>query len=438
MRRLVGFHAFEYGEWALNSAGDMAPPLVGARFMGVTLVQLQTALVWLMLASSFVVSIEPAPSDLLFPLVLATFLTAGLNFSAVTVPLVLYLLLYNFGGLISFLEVSSDRKAVMFVITSAYMATAAIFFACYVAYDSLRRVELIKSGLVFSAVVASVIGLAGYFNLAGLGASLAPLDRAQGLFKDPNVFSTYLIFPALMLVQGLMLGQQKRPILSLVCLLIIVSAIFLAFSRGAWISFIMASTFLVVLTFLLTPSVRMRSRLIILSISGVLVVAALLAVLLSIPEVRELFLDRFTLVKYYDAGEKGRFGNQLNSIPLLLERPLGFGPTYFRVVFGQDPHNVYLNAFSSFGWIGGISYLLLIASTILIGFKSILMRTPWQHYSIVVFCPLMSTIFQGVQIDTDHWRHFYWLLGLMWGLFAASMQPPSVKHEQQKMKSGLR
>jgi hypothetical protein len=25
-----------------------------------------------------------------------------------------------------------------------------------------------------------------------------------------------------------------------------------------------------------------------------------------------------------------------------------------------------------------------------------------------------------VQIDTDHWRHFYWMLGMMWGLFAAS------------------
>ena len=125
----MGIHAFDYGEWALNSAGDMAPPFIGARFMGVTLAQLQAVLVWLMLASSFVVSIEPAPFDLLFLLVLATFLTTGLNISAATLPLVLYLLLYNFGGLISFLEVSSDRKAVMFVITSAYMATAAIFFA---------------------------------------------------------------------------------------------------------------------------------------------------------------------------------------------------------------------------------------------------------------------------------------------------------------------
>ena len=400
--------------------------------MGVTLAQMRATLVWLMFASSFYVVVEPAPSDILFLVVLASFMGSGLAINAAVVPLVLFLLLYNLGGLFSFLQVIGDQKAMMFIITSAYMAIAAIFFACHVAYDPLRRVELIKSGLVFSAVAASIIGLMGYFNLAGLGALLAPLDRAQGLFKDPNVFSTFLILPALMLVQGLMLGQQKRPIVSAVCLLIIMGAIFLSFSRGAWISFVMASAFLVVLTFLLTPSARLRGRIIVLTIFGVLIIAVLLAALLSIPAVHELFLDRFTLVKYYDAGEKGRFGNQINSIPLLLERPLGFGPTYFRVVFGQDPHNVYINAFSSFGWLGGISYLLLIASTILIGFKSILMRTPWQHYSIVVFCPLISTIFQGVQIDTEHWRHFYWLLGLVWGLFAASMQPPPVKHEQQK------
>ncbi len=418
------------------SAVDMAPSPIGERFMGVTLAQMKAALVWLMFASSFYVTVEPAPSDLLFLVVLASFMSSGLAISAAVVPLVLFLLLYNLGGLFSFLQVIGDQKAMMFVITSAYMAIAAIFFAYYVAYDPLRRIELIKSGMVFSAVVASIIGLIGYFNLAGLGALLAPLDRAQGLFKDPNVFSTFLILPALMLVQGLMLGQQKRPILSAVCLLIIMGAIFLSFSRGAWISFIMASTFFVVLTFLLTPSARMRGRIIILTIFGVLIVAVLLAALLSIPAVHELFLDRFTLVKYYDAGEKGRFGNQINSIPLLLERPLGFGPAYFRVVFGQDPHNVYINAFSSFGWLGGISYLLLIASTILIGFKSILMRTPWQHYSIVVFCPLISTIFQGVQIDTEHWRHFYWLLGLTWGLFAASMQPRAATYDQ-KMKLEL-
>ena len=54
------------------------------------------------------------------------------------------------------------------------------------------------------------------------------------------------------------------------------------------------------------------------------------------------------------------------------------------------------------------------------GWKAIFTRTPWQHHAIAVFCPLFTTMLQGIQIDTDHWRHFYLLVGLTWGLFAAS------------------
>jgi hypothetical protein len=388
--------------------------------MGITLAQLQAILVWLMFASSFFVSVEPAPADLLFLVVLACFLGSSLTISAVFVPLVLFLLLYNLGGFFSFLQVTDDHKAMMFVITSFYMAFSAIFFAFYVAHDPLRRMAIIKNALVIAAVIASTLGILGYFNVAGLGEEFSLYWRAVSTFKDPNVFATYLLFPGVMLVQGFLLGTQRQKFISMIGLFIILAALFLAFSRGAWISFLVSSVMIVVLTFMLTPARRTRSRIILIALFGVVSLAVLLAMLLSVEGIRDLFLDRFILLKQYDAGEKGRFGNQLNSIPLLLEQPLGFGPLCFHKIFGQDPHNVYINAFASYGWLGGISYFLLMISTIMIGFKTVLMRTPWQNWAIVVFCPLVATIFQGVQIDTDHWRHFYWMLGMMWGLFAAS------------------
>ena len=405
----------------MTTAIDTASPPIGVRFMGITLSQVQAVLVWLMFASSFIVSIEPAPSDLLFLVVLATFLTSGLKFSAVVVPLVFYLLLYNLGGFFSFLQVSDDHRAMMFVITSFYVAFAAIFFAFYIAHDPQRRMAIVKNALVIAAVVASLLGILGYFNVAGFGEAFSLYSRAVSSFKDPNVFATYLLFPGLMLVQGFLLGTQRHKFISLIALFLILAALFLAFSRGAWISFVASSAMIATLTFILTSSTQMRSRIIFFTIFGVISLSVLLALLLSSEGIRDLFLDRFTLVKEYDTGEKGRFGNQLNSIPLLLERPLGFGPTYFQKIFGLDPHNVYINAFASYGWLGGISYFLLMISTITIGFKTVLMRTPWQNWAIVVFCPLLTTIFQGVQIDTDHWRHFYWMLGMMWGLFAASV-----------------
>jgi hypothetical protein len=391
------------------------------RLLGLTLEKGQAIAVWLMFATSFVVSIEPAPCDLMFLVALALCLWRGLQASVLVWPLIFYLLLYNMGGFLSFLEATTVPKAGMFVITSTYMAASAAFLAFLITRDPIRNMNVIKSGWVLAAFIASVFAMAGYFNVAGLGGALAPLGRAQGFFKDPNVLSTFLIPPALLLIQDIF---QKRPgnrVLAAFALLTIIAAWFLAFSRGAWISLVAAAALMMVLTFVLSPSWGLRNRIVLLSIAGVGIAAVLLSVLLSIPFVQALFVERFALVQYYDAGETGRFGNQLNSIGLLMQRPLGLGPFMFRAEFGADPHNVYINAFASYGWVGGFSYIMLIVSTLVAGFRSILVRTPWQPYMIAVFCGLFTTILQGVQIDTDHWRHFYWSLGITWGFFAASM-----------------
>ena len=81
-----------------------------------------------------------------------------------------------------------------------------------------------------------------------------------------------------------------------------------------------------------------------------------------------------------------------------------------------------MNAFAAYGWLGGFSYLLLIIATLCAGWRAVFSWTPFQMHAIAVFCPLVITILQGVQIDTDHWRHFYLLLGAMWGLYAATLR----------------
>jgi O-Antigen ligase len=381
-----------------------------------------------MFISTFVVIIEPAPSDILFLFVIMCFLGSGLFISSAVAPLIFFLLIYNFGAFLSYLQIADDQKAGMFVVTGLYMAVSSIFIAFYIGEDTLNRFDLIKRALTIAAVIASLIGIAGYFSIGGFkgGApefqsEISAYNRAVGLFKDPNVFSTYIIFPALLMIQGFMLGTQRHKFFSAIGLAIILAALFLAFSRGAWISFTFSFFLMVGLTFVLAHSTAMRSRIIFYSVVILAVFAVMFILLMSIEQVRNLFLDRFALIKSYDSGETGRFGNQLNSIPMLLQLPFGFGPFRYHAVFDLDPHNVYINAFASYGWLGGVSYIVLIVLTLIVGFWSVTMRTPWQFCAIVSFCPLVTTIFQGVQIDTDHWRHFYWLLGLTWGLFAKSL-----------------
>ena len=420
------------------------PPRIVHSFAGMTLDRFQAVIVWLMFASTFVALIEPAPSDVLFIFVVLSFLKSGLKITTVIAPLILMLLLYNIGGMMSYMQIFENSKAGIFVITTFYMSVSAVFLAFYISENTLERLDLIKNAIIIAAVIASLIAIAGYFNIGGFvggserfASKFARYNRAVGLFKDPNVFSTYIIFPALLLIQGFMLGTQKRKFISAISLFIILIALFLAFSRGAWISFVFASVLLVAFTFILTPSIAMRSRIVVFFVAGAILCVVIIAMLLSVEQIRNLFLDRFTLVKSYDSGETGRFGNQLNAIPMLLQRPLGFGPLEFGKMFTYDPHNVYLNAFSAYGWLGGLVYPVLIITTLIVGFKTIIIRTPWQNYAIVIFCPLVSTILQGVQIDTDHWRHFYWLLGLIWGLFAASLDYP-MRNQIQSQNSGSR
>jgi hypothetical protein len=385
--------------------------------------QLLNWAVWMMFAMSFVVAFEPAPPDMLFGLVIIFFAFLRIESAIGVLPLLLLLVIYNFGGFLSYAQAPPQPKAMMFVVTSAYMAVSAVVLALYVAANPLRHIEIIGVAWSIGAVLATVWALIDYFHLP----SPVPLQilpgRATGLFKDPNVFSTYLIFPMIFMLQKLILGTTRKPVLVGLALGFTTIGLFLSFSRGAWANFVFATLMLVAFTFILFNSGRMRMRLIIYMVCGLIFATVAFIIMMSIPDVREMFVERFSLVQSYDAGETGRFGNQVRSIPELLRLPLGYGPFVFGVVYGQAPHNTFLNAFAAYGWLGGITYFLLIISTIIIGVKTIFTKTPWQSFAIAVFCPLIAVIFQGIQIDTEHWRHFYWMLGMMWGLFAITLQP---------------
>lgn len=383
-------------------------------------------LVWLMFATSFVVIIEPAPCDLIALLAVLFWVAAGMKMQHAIVPLLTVLLLYNLGGFISFIPIGTETKAAFYVATSTYMAVMAVFFGCFLSENTAQRMFWITRGYLFGAVIAAAMGVAGKLDVAGLSSVFTIYDRATGLFKDPNVFSTYLIFPVVLLVQGFMLGTIKYKAMSAASLLIMALALFLAFSRGAWINVILATFLVVGFTFVLSPSTSMRTRIIFFTVAVAGILTVLFMLLMSNREVRELFLERFTLLKSYDKGETGRFGNQLNAIPLLLQLPLGFGPGKYSTVFGIDPHNTFLNAFASYGWLGGISYFTMIVLSFVAGLKAIMTRSPWQNYSILSFSCFIAVVVQGIQIDTEHWRHFYWILGFNWGCFALAIRyrPP--------------
>ncbi len=383
---------------------------------------LRNGAVWLLFASGFLVFIEPAPFEIFFALTFLVFLVTGLKISILFLPMILALIGYNLGGGLSLTQVAEEPRAIWFVVISAYMAVMAIVIACIFSEDTQRRLALMRSGYALAAVIASLAGIAGYFDIADTAELFTLYGRAMGTFKDPNVYGTFVVLPFVYLVQGFFLGTHRRPLMAAGSLLITGTGLFLSFSRGAWGVAVAAMALCLVLSFVAAPSDKQRLRILVMGLAAVAAFVLLLAVALQFESIRATFEVRATLDQSYDQGETGRFGNQRRAIPMLLQQPNGFGPMFFREYFPEDPHNTFLNAFASYGWLGGVCYLALIGATLLVGWSLVFRRTPWRQDAIAIWSSFFFLILQGLQIDTDHWRHFYLHLGLTWGLMLASLR----------------
>jgi hypothetical protein len=384
---------------------------------------LQRALVWLVGASGAIVFIEPSPYELVTLAATVIFFATGLRLRLVFMPLLLLLFLVNIGYSISAASLMDKPEVANWILTSCYMAFTVIFFAIVLSEDTAARLDMISRGLTVGALIAATAGIAGYFDLVPGGHDLLTLyDRASGTFKDPNVLAAFLILPALFALQSVVSDDFRKSFRSAIALGIMALAILLAFSRAAWGGLAITSGFMLALMVLTSRSRAQRSRIIVTAVVTAVIVVALIAVLLSFDSIAEMFKQRASFDQSYDEGRFGRFGRHLLGAEMALDLPFGIGPLQFHKYFPEDTHNSYLNAFMSGGWIAGVCYPALVFITVIMGFRHIFVRVPWQRAYLAIFAAFLGTVGESFIIDTDHWRHFWMMLGAMWGLFAAAQR----------------
>src|SRR6478736_6187433 len=382
---------------------------------------LQRALVWLVGASGAIVFIEPSPYEIATLLATVAFFATGLRLKLVLMPLVLALVLLNFGYTISAIPLLDQSEVASWIATSWYMAVTVVFFAMVMSEDTAARLDMLRRGLVVGAMIASLLAVAGYFHLIPGGDDLLTLyERARGTFKDPNVLGAFLILPALFSLQSIVSDKLVKALRNVIAFGIMSLAILLAFSRAAWGGLILTSAFMLALMVLTSRSQSQRSRIIVMALVTVVLAAALVAVLLSFDSIAQLFKQRASFDQSYDTGRFGRFGRHILGAEMALGLPLGIGPLQFNRFFPEDTHNSYLNAFMSGGWLSGVCYPALVFVTVLMGFRYIFIRAPWQRAYLAVFSAYLGTVGESFIIDTDHWRHFWMMLGVMWGMYVAA------------------
>ncbi|PSH63657.1 MULTISPECIES: O-antigen ligase family protein [Phyllobacterium] len=370
--------------------------------------------------SGFVID-EPAPYELYMAGLIGIWALFGLRLSRTVSVLLAILVVFNIGGVISMGQMPDLKTAPMYIAVSLFLGVTAVFFAAIINANH-RILPVIFNAYILAAVCTSLLGILGYFDAFPGAEVFTRYGRAMGAFQDPNVFGPFLMLPLAWLVHGVLVGDLRALPIRLIPILIITLGIFLSFSRAAWGMAALIIAGLALLLFVRNPDRLFRLRIILLACLAVVVVVLAVVVALQIPSVAELFTARAQLVQDYDDAQFGRFARHWYGLLMSIDHPFGIGPLEFGPIFGEDTHNIWLKAALDYGWIGFISYLTLTMLTLALGLRILFRERPWQPFLLCAYLVYVMHVAIGNVIDTDHWRHFWLLIGIVWGCAALEVR----------------
>lgn len=392
------------------SAKPFNPQMAALRIIGSAMVAFGVFL------SGFVIR-EPAPYEVMLAVQIAIWFLLGLKISRSVAPLLVLMLLFNIGGMFSLTVMNDMTGAPLYMAVSTFLALTSVFYAAIIE-DGHHRLLLIFRAWVAGAVITALLGILGYFHAFPGAEIFTRYDRAMGAFQDPNVFGPYLVAPAIYLMYRLLTTRLSRAVFYVPGILILALGIFLSFSRAAWGLFAFAAIALIVVMLLKERTAAFRMKIFTLSLTAVVILMMAIAGAMQSKKVSDLFMNRAKLVQEYDGARLGRFERHKIGFLMAMERPLGMGPMVLGKMFGEDEHNIWLKTLTTYGWLGFVCYLILLWSTLFIGFRSLLRERPWQPFLMVAWIVLAGHALIGNVIDLDHWRHVYMLFGIIWGCFA--------------------
>jgi O-antigen ligase len=376
----------------------------------------------LTIATSGLVLTEPAPVDALtIGLILLLPVVGLVTFNR---GLLAYASLWLVAGAAAVLAASLTldlRATLTHVAVTLYLYAASVVIAGFVANKPKAHTELLLKAWTVAALIAAAAAVIGYFDLfSGAYELFTRYDRASGTFKDPNVLGPFLIVPIVYMVSIALESRVRGMLLPLSIAAFLTLAVFLTFSRGAWINLAVSLTIFGYLSLATTRRADVRLKITGLLTAGVLIATFVVVAALNSDQVANLLSERASFEQSYDEGAEGRFGGQQKALNLIVENPLGIGAQEFTTRHHpEEVHNVYLSMLLNAGWLGGGVYWILVALTLALGFRHVLRATATRVLFLVAYATFAATAFEGIIVDTDHWRHFYLLMAIIWGSMCA-------------------
>jgi O-antigen ligase len=267
----------------------------------------------------------------------------------------------------------------------------------------------ILNGYLLSGTISAIIGILAFLQLLPHSDTFLFLGRAKGLFQDPNVFGPFLIPVAVLSILRFEAALTvKKKLLWLFLFATLSSAVFLSFSRGAWINYLVS---FIVFFFLWTVVSTNKSELIRRNIYLVIIFLLFLlgfVFILQSTNILEMFENRFGLQNY----DNDRFASQLNVLNILIDKPFGVGPGQSDSISHLSPHSLYIRILGENGIMGFFIFITFLAITWFRSlYLSIFIKNPL--YLLCTAC-LLGIFVNSLVIDTIHWRHFWLLLAIPW------------------------
>lgn len=378
-------------------------------------------LIWLLMATSSIVFIEPAPFDIIAIGLLCLFFLLGLRIPKETSTAVLLLGLFLLGNIISAAASTDPGTSIKPTAIRMHLVLTWLFLVSVMAANPATMIDVVWRGYIAAAFIAAVWAILGYFGVLPEGAGTSSM-RAAGPFKDANVYAPFLVPPTIYLTAKLLTTSGARLLGSLFLFSVFVLGLLLAFSRGAWLDFAVSFTLFILFSAVAARTLTQKLRLLSLAVSLIVVGALVVTWAISTSAVGELFSERAVLVQDYDTESGGRFYTQQRVLQEAARNPLGIGPGHSSDKFDIDPHNIYLHVIVEGGWLAAFGFYGFLALTILRSLPLLRARWRFRRELFIAFPCLLGMLLQSFFIDSTHWRHLYVLLAILWGILVVGMR----------------
>jgi O-antigen ligase len=357
-----------------------------------------------------VVKIEPAPSDGLLTIAIGVAFAAGRpDLRRVPVSMLLALVALLGLNLLSAIGAARFGDGMRYLAITLYLAVLAVWLATWA--TTPRRMRLVIGAYVAGAALSAAVSVLAVIGapIPGRTALIGEGVRAQGLFKDPNVFGPYLVPAALILIEEALSPRllRLRRATSMALLGTLVLGIIFAYSRAGWLNFVLG---LVVMLAVLTARGSSGRRIPAL-FAIVLALAAVGIAAIALSGSEDLLRERARTQRY----DSNRFDAQRSGLRLAETHVLGVGPGQFELDSPISAHSIYVRVMAEQGPLGLAALLVLLGGTLVLAARNAVQgRDAYGVGSAALLGAWCGLLANGAFVDTLHWRHLWLVAALVW------------------------